>query len=830
MRITLLNPMKYSPLTTRLCLCALVFLYAIFASANTETTISEPVSANVADNKEQPRLSLSDNLDWVKKQDMTPEQQSLVAKFCCGAYIEPKRDYQDSDKHPDESALRVNAISTEAQSDSVAILEGDVNIAQGYRQLRSNSAIVDQENRRITLIGNVRFREPNMLLTGNHALLNLDSQEVKIENATYVLHQASVRGSAKELRRQSNGLILIEDSSFTGCEPGVDTWKLQTSEIKLDQKSGFATVKNARLDVGKVPIFYFPYAKFPISNRRSSGLLFPSIASDQENGIDFSQPIYWNLAPNYDATITPRYIQHRGMGIETKFRHLNNWSNNQLSAGFLANDKGGNHDYQPDASSGLYPNQGEDRYMLRLLHQGNFATSWSSSIDFNEVSDKNYLSDIGQITEQEDNPTHLRRIGLLGYQTDSLQFSVEAQDFQSITIGLNDPYKIASRMTLNSTLRYANSVTVELYNQHTEFRHDSQDLISGSRTALNYRLGMNNRWDWGYFKPTIGVKHLAYQLDTVINPADSFSTTNNPMITVPAISLDSGIFLEKESHLFSGFQQTLEPRLFYIKSKYRNQEFLPDFDTKEMTASYTQLFRPNRFAGGDRISDDHRLSLGLSTSFINQENGREKLRASVAQAIYFDDRRVSLSNNVDSNYDLERKKSDLAFELYYRINNHWRLNNEAVYSSQKNQWENASASLYYQNNEQLFNISYQYSRLNSELQTSATTQPIEQIDMSFYVPTGNDISWVGRWHHDFTNNRELEVFSGFEYNNCCWRAGLVLRRWLDRQNDSLVTEREPKLRNGVFLQIQFKGIVGTGGRVASILKKGIYGYEPVESF
>ena len=343
--------MKYSPLTTRLCLCALVFLYAIFASANTETTISEPVSANVADNKEQPRLSLSDNLDWVKKQDMTPEQQSLVAKFCCGAYIEPKRDYQDSDKHPDESALRVNAISTEAQSDSVAILEGDVNIAQGYRQLRSNSAIVDQENRRITLIGNVRFREPNMLLTGNHALLNLDSQEVKIENATYVLHQASVRGSAKVLRRQSNGLILIEDSSFTGCEPDIDTWKLQTSEIKLDQKSGFATVKNARLDVGKVPIFYFPYAKFPISNRRSSGLLFPSIASDQENGIDFSQPIYWNLAPNYDATITPRYIQHRGMGIETKFRHLNNWSNNQLSAGFLANDKGGNHDYQPDASS-----------------------------------------------------------------------------------------------------------------------------------------------------------------------------------------------------------------------------------------------------------------------------------------------------------------------------------------------------------------------------------------------------------------------------------------------------------------------------------------------
>ena len=136
-----------------------------------------------------------------------------------------------------------------------------------------------------------------MLITGEHALLNLNSEEVSIEKPTYVLHQSSVRGSAKLLRRKSDGIILLKDSSFTGCEPGINTWKLQTSEISLNQNSGFATVKNARIHLGEVPVFYFPYAKFPISERRSSGLLFPSISNDQENGIDFSQPIYWNLAP-----------------------------------------------------------------------------------------------------------------------------------------------------------------------------------------------------------------------------------------------------------------------------------------------------------------------------------------------------------------------------------------------------------------------------------------------------------------------------------------------------------------------------------------------------
>jgi LPS-assembly protein len=221
------------------------------------------VSQDQLEITEQPILVPSNNLDWVKKDNMTPEQQASVAKFCCGAYIEPKRDYPDADKHPDESSLRVNALSTEAQSDSVAILEGDVNIAQGYRQLRSNSAIVDQENRRITLIGNVRFREPNMLLTGDHALLNLDSEEVSIENPTYVLHQASVRGSAKLLRRKPDGVILIKDSSFTGCEPEVNTWKLKTSEISLDQTSGFATAKKCASRYRQGTCFLFPLCQIP---------------------------------------------------------------------------------------------------------------------------------------------------------------------------------------------------------------------------------------------------------------------------------------------------------------------------------------------------------------------------------------------------------------------------------------------------------------------------------------------------------------------------------------------------------------------------------------
>ena len=808
MRIVLLSAFRYCFIATA------VFLFS--STIWGEATVGESQAKR--------------DLDWVDRQEMDAEQQATLPRFCCGAFLEPQSQGEESAQDPSEAALRVSAISTETGNGSVAILKGDVSISQGYRQITSDHALVDQVNRQISLSGNVRLREPNILLAGEHALLNLDSQEIKLKNVDYVLHAASVRGSADLLRRQTDGLIIIQDATYTSCEPGLNTWQLKTNEIKLDQTSGFATIKNARLDVAGLPIFYFPYGKFPISDRRSSGLLFPSISNDDNNGIDFSLPIYLNLAANYDATFTPRYLQHRGTALEAKFRHLSRWSYTEISAGYLGNDKGGNRrDNLLDPSEPL-PNQGDDRYIARLQHSGNYSKAWSSYLDINEVSDKAYFFDFGSLTDDEDNPTYLRRIGKLGYQTEHWKFSLEAQDYQSITYGIDNPYRLKSRISIDGNYHYDNDVTLEIYNQQSEFSHHSDSQISGGRTRLNYTIGLDKRNDWGYLRPKIGLQHLAYQLNDFV--LDSNNTpVSDPTITTPLISLDAGLKFEKHNGFFKSYKQTLEPRLFYISSNYSHQNHLPDFDTKEMMPSFAQLFRVNRFTGGDRISDDHRLTLGLSTSYINKKTGQEKLRASIAQAVYFDDRKVTLSPTSNQLIDLERKKSDIAFELSLRINNHWRMNNEAIYNHSQKKLEKGTANLYYRDNEdKIFNVGYRYSRLETATITPINTaEKIDQLDLSFSLPMGRNFNWLGRWHHDFSNNRELELFTGFEYNNCCWRAGLIVRRWLDNRyedaNPELLTSK-----NGIFLQVQLRGLAGTGGRVGSILKKGIYGYEPMENF
>ena len=771
------------------------------------------------------------NLDWVEETAMTPEQQVAVEQNCCGAYVEPSRDYPDADIEPEQASLRVNANSTEALQEDIALLEGDVQISQGYRQVRSDTAVVNQVNRQVILEGNVRFREPGMLLLGDSAKVDIDSKEVEIANATYVLHEAAVRGNAGTLSRTQEGIIVIDEATYSACEPGDNTWQLVTKEIGIDQNTGFATVKNARLEVKDVPIFYIPYIKFPVDDRRSSGLLFPTLGADKENGLDIAQPIYWNIAPNYDATFTARYIQERGIGLGLDFRHLNSWSENQIVASYLGSDKGGADDDKIDPLTGLRPNQGEDRYLTGVNHTGGAGHAWSTMLDINHVSDVDYFRDLGNLTLDDNSLTHLQRRASAGYKTKHWNYLLEAQDYQVITQGLDDQYSVLPQISADGYYRFSNALVIDLKNRYSAFNHDDKRFVTGSRSSIDYGISWDKRWSWGYFKPQFRARHLHYSLDA---GQQSALLDSAPSVSVPVYSVDTGIFLERKVSWLSNYKQYFEPRLFYVRAGYKDQSNLPDFDTREFTPSYDLLFRENRFNGGDRISDENRLTLAFTSLYIDQRTGQETFRVRVAQSIYYDDRRVTLSANPDMDEldELSRNQSPLAIEWAARISKDWRITSDLIYDNHDNELEKSSLGVRYNNGQnQLLNFTYRYTRRAPRIFSGMDIdQDIEQADISAFVPAWGNFNWVGRWNHDFTNKRELELFAGFEYNSCCWRASLVARRWLDREDEILFPEEDLEARNGIFFQIQFKGLAGTGSRVDTMLNNGIYGYEPQENF
>jgi LPS-assembly protein len=659
------------------------------------------------------------------------------------------------------------------------------------------------------------------------------TRNVQVDNVTYVIHEASVRGTAKNLNRKAEDIIVINDASYSSCEPGDSSWHLVAKEIEINQTTGFATVKSARIEVKDVPIFYLPYMKFPIDDRRSSGLLFPTIDMNQKNGLDFTQPIYWNIAENYDATISPRYIQHRGFVLDTDFRYLNSWSENKVAAAFLANDKGGNDAEKIDPLTGLYPNEGEDRYMFNLDHFGGKGLPWSTFVDYNKVSDIRYVRDLGNMTIDETSRTHLQQRAHASYKTDHWNYRIGSRDYQVITEGLDDQYSVVPNVSINGYYRFTNNIVIDLDNQYTRFNHSNPSMVEGSRSRIDYGISWDQRWNWGYFKPKVQMKHLAYNLDSPDNLSAQL-TNRTPEITIPVYSLDASVFFERNSNLMTGYTQTFEPRVFYLKSTYRDQSSLPDFDTRELTPSYEKLFRDGRFVGGDRISDDKRLTVGFTTRFIDQTTGQERFRASIAQSMYYTERLVTLAvaPTAKELSDMGRDKSLIAIELAGRINKKWRFSGDLVYNDFDHHLEKSSLSLRYNDRERrLFNFTYRYTSRESRLyDIQAVDQDIKQANVSAFIPLSSNFNLVGRWSHDFTNRRELEVFAGFEYNNCCWRASLVARRWLDRDDEVFFPEQDLRGKNGLFFQIQFKGLAGSSGRVDTMLRNGIYGYEQTENF
>ncbi len=820
----------------------------------------EPIEAIPED--DGPQVKLARNLDWVEEEALSDKEQEKKARGCCGAYIEPPRDYPEGDMDPSDAPMRVASETTEVEQENIAHLRGKVQLTQGFRQVRSQNATVDQNARTVDLDGDVQFREPGLLLTGDHAQINMDTKDVTVDNANYLLHESNVRGTADRMNR-SGDVFYIDNATYTTCEPGSNAWRLVSSQVDINPETGIAHAKHVRLEVKDIPVLYAPWLRFPIDERRASGLLFPTFTFGDDNGFDFAQPIYLNLAPNYDATITPRYIQERGSMAEIELRHMSKLTNTIASSAFLPSDDGGDDsDEDPNTLTGKRDHEGDDRWLLSMDHLGGIGKRWETRVDYTKVSDSDYFRDMGNATIEVNSQTYLRQLASTSYRADNWRLSVKGQQYQTINDDVNsiDQYKMLPRVDANGNYRFGDFV-FDLENQYTWFDHkddndflpadrqgttfledDQGTFVTGHRLRLDYGVSWDKQWAWGYFKPTFKVRNLTYSLDDpLLNQSD-----DSPSITVPTGIIDTGIYLERNTTWLSGYTQTFEPRLYMVHTKYEDQSDLPDFDTSPMTFSYNQLFRDDRFIGGDRIGDTKQISIGLTSRLLEQSSSTEWLRASIGQIFYLDDRYISLDPRLSKSFlkandpdtlsptlrdiaaDLMREESALAAEFALRLSENFKLQSDILYDEKEGKFDRGSANLRYNDrNNRIFNLGYRFNRkIPQVIGGQLFDTDIEQADFSTMFPISRNFSLIGRHNYDLTNSRDLETFAGFQYESCCWRFSLVARRWLDRNDYILIPDEDLTEDSGVFFQIQFKGLAGSGSGVDSILEDGIYGYVP----
>lgn len=811
------------------------------------------------------------HLDWVPRDKLTPAQLAETGPYCAGAYVEPIRPGMNDPTSKSDAPTFIGAkASRYQQEEQIATLAGDVVMRQGSMQIEADEASLYQAENRGELNGKVRLRDNGALIVGDHADVQLDTGAAKVDNAEYILHKSRIRGSALYAKRGENAIIRLKDGTYTTCEPNSNAWQLKGNNITLNPATGFGTATNVTLRVKDIPVFYTPYIYFPIDDRRQSGFLPPSFSSSTDTGFMLVTPYYFNLAPNYDATLYPRYMTKRGLLMEGEFRYLTESSEGQFGAAYL-NDKDDKRKDQTDYK--------DTRYMLNWQHKGGLDSRVLTEVDYTKISDPYYFQDLQSEQIGVESQDYVNQQGSVTYRGDTFNAKLNAQAYQMATVTQITPYNKLPQITFNGALPYHPGGVN--FNYKTELVRFDRDLengnfvnedgtvatrldtnvkglarSNGTRLNLAPSMSLPMTASYGYITPTLKYMYTQYDLDLDSKGKNSLLAgeqyKSSQTRSVPIASIDSGLYFDRDTQWFgTNYRQTLEPRAFYLYVPERNQQDIPVFDTGESAFSYSSLWRDNRFSGSDRIGDENKLSLGLTSRWI-EENGFERQRVSVGQAYYFKDRKVQLPGISDNRKDATSSVSPYALEYAYRFNRDWRATADYNWDPETRSPRSGSAMMHYQpedNPNKVVNIGYRYR--NDQVRYNQYTgkweigggdfgvkgQPgyikdyykIQQHDFSVIWPIVPQWNVISRWQYDYNRNRTLEAFGGFEYDNCCWKLRLINRYWVDNDEYTQEAPTNEKGDHGLFLQIVLKGLGGVvGTKVESFLDKGIQGYRERE--
>lgn len=468
------------------------------------------------------------HLDWVPREKLTAAQLAETGPYCSGAYIEPTRPGMNDKTSKSDAPTFIGAKASRYNTDDqVGTLAGDVVLRQGSMQVESDEASLYQAESRAELNGDVRIRDNGALIVGDHADVQLDTGEAKVDNAEYVMHKSRIRGSALYAKRAENAIIRLKDGTYTTCEPNSNAWQLKGNNITLNPATGFGTATNVTLRVKDIPILYTPYIYFPIDDRRQSGFLPPTIGTSTDTGFTLVTPYYFNLAPNYDATLYPRYMSKRGMLVEGEFRYLTKSSEGQFGAAYLNDD---------DTERSKQTDYEKTRYMYNWQHKGGLDSRVLTQVDYTKISDPYYFQDLETDQIGVKSSDFVNQQGSVTYRGDNYTARLNAQQYQLATVSNITPYGRLPQITFNGQLPYhPEGLNFDYETEIVRFDRDLKtgnfidedgnaaprldtnvsglDRANGDRLNLKPGVSLPMNWTYGFLKPSLKYQYTQYQLD-----------------------------------------------------------------------------------------------------------------------------------------------------------------------------------------------------------------------------------------------------------------------------------------------------------------------------
>jgi LPS-assembly protein len=742
----------------------------------------------------------------------------------------------------DDIPAYLEADTIDGDPDSKLLLKGNAQVRRIDSVLKGDTITYERPSGQVESQGSARLMRDGTLITAPEMRYNVDNESGQLGASDFWLGATGGYAKADHADIFSRSTMRLSNTTYTACDCANPSWYIKADSVDMDFEENEGVARNGVVYFKDVPILASPYLTFPIKKERKSGFLLPTYGSTSRSGFEIQTPYYFNLAPNYDATLYPRVLSKRGLQMGGEFRYLGPTYNGILLGTYLPSDN----------------QTGEKRWMYSTRHSQSFGNGFYGGWNINGVSDDNYYRDFSSIGLNEASTTYLPKQGIFGWTNQYWQASVQAYKYQTLqdpNSPILPPYDKLPELTLNGQRYDWHGFDAEWNSKATRFQ---RTLVGSAESIAGTTPGGHNgpngdriqmyptiaypivRPGW-YITPKVGYNFTQYQ-GTAWYGGDwnQLGTTSGYPSSIsrgmPIISVDSGMTFERDTTLFGKDSiQTLEPRLYYLRVPYRDQSRMPVYDTTLADFSFAQAFEENIYTGGwDRIANANQLTAALTTRYLDANTGFERMSLSVGQQIYFEDQQVTLPGetprtNVRSNF-LAETSAALTDTLSTTIG--------AQYNPYDDNFQQGLVSMRWSPQRlTTISLSYRYQRdpptLSNGSQQQYLPQGQNQVSLAFQWPFSQRVFGVGRVDYSLhtgpitdsdgqlTNDsrRVTQAIAGLEYKgDCCWTGRVVFQRY------AVATD---EVNTQIFFQLELTGLGSLGTDPLKLLNRSIPGYQSV---
>ncbi|ELY4480631.1 LPS assembly protein LptD [Cronobacter turicensis] len=691
--------------------------------------------------------------------------------------------------------VTINADHAKGNYPDNAVFTGNVDIQQGNGRLQADEVLLHQKQaegqpepvRTVDALGNVHYDDNQVILKGPKAWANLNTKDTNVWKGDYQMVGRQGRGKADLMKqRGENRYTILENGSFTSCLPGSDTWSVVGSEVIHDREEQVAEIWNARFKLGPVPVFYSPYLQLPVGDKRRSGFLIPNAQYSKTNYFEFSLPYYWNIAPNFDATITPHYMHKRGnVQWQNEFRYLTQAGMGLMEFDYLPSDNV-YQDEHPEMSD-------KHRWLYYWKHAGVLDQVWRFNVDYTKVSDTSYFNDFnskyGSSTDG-----YARQFFSVGYAVENFDATLSALQFQVFDASRGSAYRAEPQLDVNFYQNDVGPFDTRLYAQAVHFTNVNENLPEATRLHLEPTISLPVSNDWGSLNAEAKLLATHYQQDN-LDRYRAYRGGNNEAANnledsvnrvLPQFKLDGKLVFERDAGLIGdGFTQTLEPRAQYLYVPYRDQSSINNYDSSLLQSDYSGLFRDRTYGGLDRIASANQVTTGV-TSRIYDDASVERFNVSVGQIYYFTQSRTG---DDDINWEKNKDTGSMVWagDTYWRISDRWGLRGGVQYDARLANVATGNGVIEYRrDDDRVLQLNYRYASpeyIQATLPSYSTAEQykdgINQVGMTASWPIVDRWSVVGAYYYDTNANEAADQMLGVQYNSCCYAIRVGYERKLN---------------------------------------------------